>query len=416
MNVYTSDGISKSVSIRQHGNSVTIPQETAYFHLQVDDGKLNLYVPKRKQRRQVCLNRQLPIDLLRHFGVPKSAPAGELGPIITASHLSIVDELLELAGIIKLDGIERPEDENGYESSSSETEEIPDSIAQTPPTPQSVGSISPNALSVSSVGGGSILTPAMSFTSRSPKTSERPDLYKRLLNAVVLHAQNISDLPRVGNTITASISSSWDFDFSLAVASPFANEKEVKIGAAGEFFVSRTLSMDNDRDTHHINCWQVYQLLKRLNLPGFDIHNWQSTIRDRVALHEHYQDITTYPGHETADIVYNDQRSALTGLLIERGYLRSTLWSGRSPKYYIEVKTTTGSQDTPFYCSQNQYEMMESMRLDETSSFNEIYLIARVFSLGNWGMGLKLYLDPAVLRKERKLEFRADKYTVTPLS
>ena len=73
-----------------------------------------------------------------------------------------------------------------------------------------------------------------------------------------------------------------------------------------------------------------------------------------------------------------------------------------------------GFLDTPFYCSQNQYELMENMRLDETSSFKEIYLIARVFSLGNWRMGLKLYLDPAVLHRERKLEFRAEKYSVTP--
>jgi hypothetical protein len=45
---------------------------------------------------------------------------------------------------------------------------------------------------------------------------------------------------------------------------------------------------------------------------------------------------------------------------------------------------------------------------------NEVYLFARVYSLGYSGMGLKLYLDPAQLWLDGELEFRAEKYTVTP--
>jgi hypothetical protein len=120
-------------------------------------------------------------------------------------------------------------------------------------------------------------------------------------------------------------------------------------------------------------------------------------------------------GRETADIVYKDQNSSLTHLLIEKGYLASETWNCRSPQYFIEVKTTTDSCDTAFYCSQPQYDRMELMQLSGTSPSDEVYLIARVFQLGDSGMGLKLYVDPATLRRDKELRFRADKYLVTPI-
>jgi hypothetical protein len=103
-------------------------------------------------------------------------------------------------------------------------------------------------------------------------------------------------------------------------------------------------------------------------------------------------------------------------MLIEKGYLRSSIWRGCSPTYYIEVKTTPGSLHTQFYCTQHQYDLMEDMKLSEGISANRIYLIARVYALGNSGMGLKLYLDPATLKRERQLDFRTEKYIITPLA
>ena len=55
------------------------------------------------------------------------------------------------------------------------------------------------------------------------------------------------------------------------------------------------------------------------------------------------------------------------------------------------------------------------MMLPISAPANEVYLFARVYSLGYSGMGLKLYLDPARLRLDGELEFRAEKYTVTPV-
>jgi hypothetical protein len=124
--------------------------------------------------------------------------------------------------------------------------------------------------------------------------------------------------------------------------------------------------------------------------------------------------LTRWIGTESSDIIYEDQESALTQLLIDSGYLRDEIWNGQCPKYHIEVKATTGFADAPFFVSQNQFNMMDDMMLLDDEATETVYLIARVFLLGNSGMGMKIYVDPARLRIEGQLEFKAEKYEVTP--
>jgi hypothetical protein len=56
------------------------------------------------------------------------------------------------------------------------------------------------------------------------------------------------------------------------------------------------------------------------------------------------------------------------------------------------------------------------MKLRGGMPANSIYIIARVYALGNSGMGLKLYLDPATLKRDGQLDFRVEKYIITPLT
>jgi hypothetical protein len=163
------------------------------------------------------------------------------------------------------------------------------------------------------------------------------------------------------------------------------------------------------------NSVQTFELLTKLGLPEFTRDNWQSNIRQRVRVHSLYHDIERWGGFETSDIVYNDRQGQFTNMLIEQGYLDSAIWTGCCPKYCIEVKSTTGLLQTQFFVSQNQYDMMEHKMLPDDAAAAEIYLIARVFNLGRSGMGLKLYVDPARLRRDGTLAFKTDKYTVTPV-
>lgn len=74
-----------------------------------------------------------------------------------------------------------------------------------------------------------------------------------------------------------------------------------------------------------------------------------------MKVHPDYEDMNPWTGRETADFVYNDMEGDLTALLVGNGYLDSSGWRNARPKYYIEVKTTTGPLATPFFMSKYQY-------------------------------------------------------------
>ena len=43
-----------------------------------------------------------------------------------------------------------------------------------------------------------------------------------------------------------------------------------------------------------------------------------------------------------------------------------------------------------------------------------IYMIFRVFNLGSKNAGLRIYADPDQLRRDGKLKFAANRWTITP--
>lgn len=107
---------------------------------------------------------------------------------------------------------------------------------------------------------------------------------------------------------------------------------------------------------------QVFELLSHLDpaLPNFSRANWQSNMRHYVTAHPDYADMSPWAGRETSDITYTDNQGVLTELLIRNHYLDGDRWTGRAPKYFIEVKTTTSSCDAPFYMSNAQYQRVSA--------------------------------------------------------
>jgi hypothetical protein len=75
-----------------------------------------------------------------------------------------------------------------------------------------------------------------------------------------------------------------------------------------------------------------------------------------VIVHENYRDMTPWRGVETADIIYDDTEGGLTQLLITNGYLDESIWARATPKYFLEVKTTTKECATRFFLSKSQYQ------------------------------------------------------------
>ncbi|KAH7131532.1 hypothetical protein B0J13DRAFT_529518 [Dactylonectria estremocensis] len=169
-------------------------------------------------------------------------------------------------------------------------------------------------------------------------------------------------------------------------------ERDKKVGAAGELY--------------------VFELLSKLEMPGWDRANWQSTIRTYVTIHPDYTTMRPWNRRETADLVYIDTAGHFTDTLIGCGYLDHDQWHGARPKYYIEVKTTTGPCDTPFYMSGNQYQLMG--RIHYTEDRSEVYIIFRVFWLNSERIGLYVYFDPEQLRQDGQLVFTGQTWSVTP--
>lgn len=226
--------------------------------------------------------------------------------------------------------------------------------------------------------------------------------YQKLLERVVTLARRMT-LPEFGSLnmsgMLEGLSIQDDVFGGLGTFYSSEWERHRKVGAAGELV--------------------VFELLSNLDpsLLGFNRDNWQSTIRKYAQAHPEYADLTPWGGTETSDIVYDDVSGVFTTLLIEKRYLSGTNWEGKTPKYYIEVKSTTDQCSTPFFVSDGQLDRMQRTSNGPSGNSNqsEIYAVFRVFNLGKDSMGLRIYIDPEEQRKAGKLRFTTDKWVVVPM-
>ena len=62
----------------------------------------------------------------------------------------------------------------------------------------------------------------------------------------------------------------------------------------------------------------------------------------------------------------------------------------------------------------NQSVQMHEMALQHGIPVRNIYVILRVFDLGQEDMGMRIYVDPATMERNGELEFQAETYTVAP--
>lgn len=431
LDVIATDSIRRELTVSQNEEDVTVEAERAYCHIKEveDENSIRIYVPERRKSLDICLATYLPLALLEYLGV-QVTEVGGFPSIISAKSLAVVDAILDTAGIINLVGVERTEDDDDDEVSEAdddddeevseadddddeEVSEVDDNdddeMSEADDDEQSAPRVEPDAPpSQRSRSPLSFLpTPATSISGSLAPQGQR-ELYKKLLVAVVDAAKNLAAVPQCGLTrsTTGFPSSLSPSDVDSAVR---GSDRTDQIGAAGELFVSRCFpSISASTYT-----FQVFEWLKSLNLPNLDLSNWKSKIRGRVNDHPSFQGLQNWQGRESSDVVYDDTGSVLTRLLIDHGYL-SPAWYGKRPKYYIEVKATTSIWSTRFFVTQNQVNLMEGKILPEQGAADEVYLIARVFSLGLNGMGLKLYVDPAKLRRKGQLIVRPDQYEVMP--
>ena len=100
--MYASDGITRSVSIRMHNQTIEGAISLASFHLEELEGRLRLYLPRTKVRKAVCLERHLPRRLLAFLNITDPAAESVIGSIFRQTSSAVIDEILDDAGVASM--------------------------------------------------------------------------------------------------------------------------------------------------------------------------------------------------------------------------------------------------------------------------------------------------------------------------
>ncbi|KAL3294422.1 ino80 chromatin remodeling complex protein [Colletotrichum asianum] len=439
--IYETDGISSDLCIVQGETSFDVEGEKSSLHIDETQSGLKIYVPRNKDHQEYMFTNLLPDKLLdcmmRHpvtqvsQNVTNSAMNATknivLAPLamlhraledngIAEVQVANVDEVVALdmassATAVSVADTRTDNNANGRGESKAEDAEIRMALASSSSTNQRavVNATVHRFMSAQSSAWSSNTPSQSSWTlssggSRNDASSQAP--YTALLSKVIAAGQRprANALPLCGafdlSQLYTDLQPTRD-DAELGLRSASQIERDCKIGAAGELYVFELLSHLSDQD------------VPLPPLPEFSRDNWQSNIRRYVTVHPDYALMEPWSGRETSDIVYEDVSKQLTSLLVRQGYLE-TRWLSRprGPKYFIEVKTTTMSCETAFYMSKAQYQRMRNNLVTDDS--DTMYVIFRVYNLGQKDIGLKVYVDPETLRLAGRLKFTGETWSVVP--
>ncbi|KAK7736974.1 hypothetical protein SLS53_006729 [Cytospora paraplurivora] len=395
--VYETHCVTSETHLTQDGTSHMVEGETISLHLAEDNTGLKVYVPANRDDQDYTFTKSLPEKLFewllahpRTLGTQQTGEVSEKGVAaaraVLLAPLSRKINALEDYGIRTVDIIDVDERvEQAYTSSESATAltRVSDQIIQTSvPSnePDDSGSESrafhtPDSSidashqpSTSNWGpDGRFSLPTHPRTSSDPFVSpsrpprpsqsmpthasvEDPD-YVTLLSEVIAAGRRNTIPNRTASGVIPPRTSMFTTGNGrqIAVRGATQFERDCKVGAAGELY--------------------AFELLSHLTPQLFEFSrwNWQSNMRKYARVHPEYANMDPWTGRETSDITYSDENGALTKSLILGDYLDRETWSGRHPKYFIEVKTTQSSCETPFFMSKAQYQRV---RPDTTPDHN----------------------------------------------
>ncbi|GIC90505.1 uncharacterized protein Aud_006939 [Aspergillus udagawae] len=419
--VYESAGFKKTLVLQLNEVTARVQSDTGLVHIEEINDVLHIYIPRDHSDRRRCYNKELPQSLGRYFGLKMDSTVSLTFASVFFTPGDLIDECLDSHGIVRIspDIALQPESEptdttisdgsiegGDVFSGSDEAQESGEGMYTPQDTPRSSPEgagelprtiVTHNRASAPPPRPFTVPYPDWPSPDRVPRPFAEHHPYIQLLDKVIRLARPLTlseVLQRPMNTVGSGANTSHESTFGVRSENQLAHD--IKIGAAGELF--------------------VFELLSSSDLPEFSRDNWRSTIRKHISVHPDYHDLAPWYGLETADVVYRDTNSVLTTTLIDAGYLPHARWHGSNPTYYIEVKTTTGECDNPFFMSKSQFRRMQTMWTDINAGLEEpeIYVVFRVYYLGKESMGLKIYVDPESLRQEQRLVFSPESYSVYP--
>lgn len=250
----------------------TVENSRANFHLDEDEDELRLYVPRDENAREECYFRQLPRRLMTFFAISDLTIEALLSGIIGCRSLIAVDGILKDAGIVNVDGIERPQEPNRRtQQPSNEGMLVEDSTAA---TTERQSSQSGHLTPTSSIGTISVFNEyfnSRETTHQSPGLNARPTApssqrfslpeesvlptpltsniiretgYAALLERVINSAARMA-IPAKGAHSVDNLQNILPIGGSLfgSVPGMSSTERNRKIGAAGELLVSEHIQL-----------------------------------------------------------------------------------------------------------------------------------------------------------------------------
>ncbi|KIM96811.1 hypothetical protein OIDMADRAFT_58368 [Oidiodendron maius Zn] len=255
--------------------------------------------------------------------------------------------------------------------------------------PQAIHGLQGNGIRAAQQNGEASTLQQFSRLTHNPRNSTDPDA--SFIGSVFPPTRDNFPLAQRGATL--SISHDEIFDVFQSIfndhASNEIDQTHRDIGQRGELF--------------------VFYLLRTIFGADFPIHHWTSKSRARFGN-------LSFTGQEGdySDFTFDDPNDIWTAVLIQAGFDEAKGWKDRAKDqaitYHLEVKSTSGPFDDPFYMSFNQLQMAERWTLPSGNSTTptHVYIIFRVHNVldqDKGSVGIKLFVDPWRLRITGELIF-----------
>ncbi|RMZ78170.1 hypothetical protein DV738_g4087, partial [Chaetothyriales sp. CBS 135597] len=447
--VYETDGISSELVLSQGGREVTVQIEHGEFHISEASG-LEIYVPRDPSSQDFSYLAKLPPRLFQWIMTPPddTQMREDIDPeavlIVTKvlnANSSSVDWILEEAGIVGeaeeeyIDGGEEYIDggeeyiDGGEEYIDGEEEYIDGEEEYIDGEEEYIdgedgADVSPTSSNDVVRSSEAILTPDTVETAQSSHARVVSDVVYRHSHAGLAAASSpaifriepqspaptparVSSYIGLGQETTPSIGVDEGTRYIALLDNMINKARSMLIPTLGPFNMAHLLQSLPEVDNEAIE-YPAADLRFRSSTQrerDFKIGaagELFSTIRKYVKVHPAYASMDPWRGQETADIVYEDISGVLTDLLIDKGYLDPDRWQDQQPKYYIEVKSTTGPCHTPFFMSRHQFKRMKRL----SARPDRVYIVFRVFNVGtDTTPGLRIYINPEMMRKSHHLVF-----------
>ena len=426
--VFLCDDIWTNLIVMEQGNEVEVRSDRAFVKVEQKEQSLAISVPSDEEGLYSCYRTELPSELAQILGIEKDRAEKTVYRILNDEEMELGDimrdedipnygwferpppsTIVRAPGLPARQGVDQGDDPQGVhdlpdsgvlQDGDNQEDNDPDIIVTTrleTSSQQGLPSLGHSTILSNQprANGGSTLQNVL---------QERA--YRRLLQSVIRQAR------RVPRSATETELSLLEIEEALDSLDPDSDQRQPHLGLSFGFFTS---SEENFKIGAAGELF-VFERLRALAFPGFDLDNWQSRIRALVNVHPDYAALRNWPAAEIADLMYKDNTGEFENWLrrCSRHSFPSLPQDGEI-QYLIEVKTTTGPCSSPFFMSKNQYQLMRQHRLENEGGMERrvVYVIVRVYSLLGGNIAMELYVDPWRLRDEF-LEFVADPWKVIP--